>query len=133
MFEYLDDFDRPDKIGMLDDLNDEYGFIWSTMDGTHLRIYQMETSHIFNCAKLLYNHLADAYGLPTVWFKKRYADFAERAREIPDRELYSMLCFIKEIEKRKNLPEKYHKPYMDILANINRATGGKIHLVEATK
>ena len=47
---------------------DKQEFIHIMADGTTLKADEMETSHIFNCIKMWYNHLAVIVGFQDIWF-----------------------------------------------------------------
>jgi len=112
-------------------------FKWVTMERKTLTLQEMETSHIFNSLKMLYNHLAVVYQVPTVWFNKQYSNLFKTIRELISLVNFAnkielsthrmvaeiMILFIIEIEARQNLPEKYQSPYDEIIKNIQDAIG----------
>lgn len=102
-------------------------FRWKTAKGELLTLAEMDTKHIFNAMKMIYNHLAEAYELPTVWFMNQYSDYTVYAEEIPQELALQICLFLNEIEDRGDLPEKYQKPYEDILS-ILKALGFKKYL-----
>jgi len=96
-------------------------FKWKTMKGEILTLDEMKNSHIFNCFKMIYNHIAEKYKLPTVWFMQKYKDYKIKAVTIPKKLMMTMCIFIKEIEERGDLPEKYILPYSCIIDSLMKA------------
>ncbi len=86
-------------------------FKWHTNDGKILSIDEMETRHIFNCLKMHYNHIAELYGLPTIWFTHKYVNKLYAAINVPESLFETILIFAYTIEKRGDLPDKYKHPY----------------------
>lgn len=43
------------------DLNEAKTVVWKTQDGRRLQIGDMETSHLFNTVRMLWNHFAPAH------------------------------------------------------------------------
>jgi hypothetical protein len=93
-------------------------FLWRTMEGEVLTLEQMETKHLFNSMKMCFNHIAEVYGGRPVWFKHSYSDYFERARLEPVTVAGYVVIFMKEIDRRGDLPAKYHAPYADIVSQI---------------
>lgn len=93
-------------------------FRWKTMEGNLLTLAEMKTSHIFNAMKMIFNHLAALHGGNPIWFEKKYIDYKEKAKTQPNYLAALILFFIQEIEQRKNLPDKYKTPYLQILNQI---------------
>lgn len=94
------------------------GFRWRTMEGEVLALDEMETSHVFNAMKMIFNHLAEAWGGRPVWFTKAYGDYQDRAETDPAKLAGLVVFFIQEIERRGNLPDKYVEPYRSIVDQI---------------
>ena len=46
--------------------------MWHTMDGREMRIDEMDTSHIFNSMKMIFNHMADMFQGEPIWYVKKY-------------------------------------------------------------
>lgn len=90
-------------------------FLWRTMKGEVLRLDQMDTKHLFNILKMIYNHLAEQYDLPPIWFTVKYPDYQVRSKLIPRHLAKNMCVFIAEIERRNDLPDKYKAPYERIV------------------
>lgn len=93
---------------------------WNTMDGFTLSVEEMDTGHLFNSLKMLYNHFAREYGLETVWFKQRYYDIAYQVHHLPEVTLQTMLAMGTELVKRKDFPEKYEFPMSVIVQNLTK-------------
>lgn len=94
------------------------GFRWRTMEGEVLTLAEMSTKHIFNSCKMVFNHLAEEYDGEPVWFQHRYGDYQRGARGAPERLVALVVFFIQEIERRKDLPEKYVEPYQAMLRQL---------------
>lgn len=94
------------------------GFRWNTMQGEVLYLHEMETSHIFNSMKMIFNHVAEVYGGETVWFIKKYYNYIEKAKEEPERLVKLVALFCWEIERRGDLPDKYRTPYENIVRQL---------------
>lgn len=113
------------------EIPDRKNFRWNTMDGRVLSLEEMSTKHIFNSMKMIYNHVAEVYGLVPIWYMHKYVDYRVHAKTIPRELMRIMLIFMAEIEQRGNLPTKYEAPYNHILGQlaksfditINRLTG----------
>ena len=94
-------------------------FRWRIQDGRTLTIDEMETGHIFNSMKMIFNHLAEGHGGEPIWFQKKYINYKDWAMT-ETRELAFTVClFCWVIEERDDLPAKYHEPYMRIVNQIN--------------
>lgn len=93
---------------------------WKTQKGEVLTLSQMETSHIFNCMKMMFNHLASTYaGLTPVWFVHRYPGFKKQAEQIPMEIARHVVILVLEIQRRKDLPLRYYDPYKQILVQLS--------------
>ena len=90
-------------------------FVWTTSEGEKLRLREMETSHIFNCMKMEFNHLAKTFNLPTVWFQNKYWDKYYEAEKMTYKTFQTIVIFVYEIERKRDLPEKYIPPYKSIV------------------
>ena len=102
-------------------------FAWHTMDGQVLNLHQMSTSHIFNSMKMIYNHLAETHGYPTIWFQKKYSEYIMLAKSMPYEIVKTFALFLYEIEKRKDLPLKYSEPFNMIKSVIFTDANKKQH------
>lgn len=102
----------------LGDLPIAEGFLWRTMEGETLALSEMETSHVFNCMKMVFNHLAKVWGGRPVWFTKEYGDYTEGAARDPARLAGLVVFFMAEIIRRGDLPEKYVEPFRAIVDQI---------------
>jgi hypothetical protein len=90
-------------------------FRWRTAEGEVYNLSQMKTSHIFNSLKMVYNHVAVAYGKPPIWFVHEYREYHESSATKPEQMLKICLAFVYTIEHRGDLPFKYVEPYSHIL------------------
>jgi len=98
-------------------------FQWQTKDGGILTLDQMSTRHIFNCMKMLYNHLAMTIGLEGVWFKQKYDDQLMHAIVSPSKVMNTIVIFVHEIEVRGDLPFFYKEPYEQIVVALCKTYG----------
>mgnify|MGYP003963164499 CR=1 FL=1 len=108
---------------------DEYkeDFSWRTQDGDILLLEEMDTKHVFNSMKMIYNHLASRYNKETVWFTKFYTDYAY---DFDSFDMALTICiFYEEIEKRGNLPMKYAQPYYKIVSALKTWSGNNEFLL----
>ena len=71
------------------------GYIWNDIP-----LVDMESSHLFNTLKMLYNHLARLAGLPEVWFSKEYDYFYNLWLDNPQEMIAVMKVMIEEMEIR---------------------------------
>lgn len=109
------------------------GFRWRTAEGEVLTLQEMDTKHIFNSMKMCFNHLAEQFGGRPVWFNRQYGDYQRMAEEMPDLLAAITVFFVEEIERRKDLPEKYKHPYQQIVAQIKGnllGSGMRLRLLE---
>lgn len=93
-------------------------FRWQCMDGRILTLDEMETKHIFNSMKMIFNHLAEAHGGEPVWFERHYEVYEEMCERFPQAQAEIIMLFLIEIERRGDLPEFYHEPYRQIKEQI---------------
>jgi len=84
---------------------------WRTMDGQILTPSEMATSHLFNSVKMIYNHLAEEFDRPTIWFTKKHVQYQAAAQLNPRALAETLRNLIIELERRNDLPPKYHGPY----------------------
>ena len=82
---------------------DVYDYMWKSKDKGFIHLDNMDTNHIFNCLKMLYNHIANMIGAPRVMFTKEYEDLYKNWLESPDVIIDYMKAFIITIEKRQDL------------------------------
>lgn len=66
-------------------------------------IKEMATSHLFNCLKMMYNHLAMIVGVPRIMFSKEHPQLYEYWKKDPKSMIKWMKIFIVEIDDRKDL------------------------------
>lgn len=96
--------------------------LWTCQDGRVMRIGDMETRHLFNSMKMIFNHLASMWGGEPVWFTKQYGDYDRAAVSAPQRLALQVVQFCALIEKRGDLPVRYHKPYAQIRVQMKSKT-----------
>jgi hypothetical protein len=90
-------------------------FIWTTHDNEHLTLSQMNTIHIFNAMKMVYNNiLSEHMSVNEVWYNRSWHLDEDNYLQY----LLSMVVFCEEIERRGNLPEKYIEPYYCIMLEL---------------
>lgn len=75
---------------------------WQTAAGELIALADMETSHLWNTTKMLYNHLAECYFLPTIGSSKGYTDFEQIANEDPERLVRAIYALATELKKRSD-------------------------------
>lgn len=117
-------WDQDDEDGLTDADAD-----WITTEGQRLVIGEMDTKHLFNSMKMLFNHLAESWGGRPVWFQKRYPDTFRIARKQP-KLLAEFVCrAVVAIDARGDLPERYRQPYAEIVGQLDaiRSTITRIH------
>lgn len=93
-------------------------FRWKCMDGRIMTLEEMDTKHMFNSMKMIFNHLAEAHGGEPVWFERHYAVYEEMCERFPQAQAEIVMLFLVEIERRGDLPEFYHEPYKLIKEQI---------------
>lgn len=93
-------------------------FKWRTQDGRVLWLHEMKTSHIFNSMKMLFNHIAEAYGATPIWYQHSYEGFKKSAKNRPKDLARVVAVFCYEIERRGDLDQKYWEPYRLIMEQI---------------
>lgn len=95
--------------------------LWRTMQGEILETNQMETSHLFNSVKMMYNHLAELVGFPTFWFTKEYRDIYKECKKNPRKHIRVLKELIIELEKRDDIEDRHVEVYSQIRLTL---TGG---------
>ena len=93
-------------------------FLWVTSYGATLKVDEMDTKHVFNCMKMMYNHLAAANNLPTFWFNHVYREYEYLAKHRPKKLIEHLLLFVYIIEERGDLPDRYREPYESIITTL---------------
>ena len=87
---------------------------WKTAGGERIHVSEMETSHVYNTMKMLYNHLAYGTGLETFSFNKRYWDRNKISSKRKRKHLRKAAAFSVIIERRGDLPYEYEKTFHEI-------------------
>jgi hypothetical protein len=93
-------------------------FRWKTMTGQVLSLDEMETSHIYQSMKMIFNHLAEAWGGDPVNFTRHHRVYQKVCREKPVAHAELVVMFLKEIDRRGDLPEKYWSDFEAIKCQI---------------
>ena len=93
-------------------------FRWRTQDGRLLYLHEMDTKHIFNSMKMIFNHIAEAYGATPIWYQHSYSGYKQAAKDRPKDLARTVVLFCCEIERRGDLPIKYLPPYAQIMKQI---------------
>jgi len=91
------------------------------MQGEILDTSQMDTSHLFNSVKMMYNHLAELVGFPTFWFTKQYKVIYKLCEEDPQKHINVLKGLVIELEKREDMEDRYIEVYSHIKLTL---TGG---------
>jgi hypothetical protein len=94
------------------------GFRWGCQNGRVLQIHEMETTHLFNTMKMIFNHLTEAFGnCEPVWPTRVYEGFLEICREQgkPPKTLAKTVLYLQyHLERRNNLPLHLQRPFQQI-------------------
>ena len=99
--------------------HEEKGLFWRTMEGYILHTSQMETSHLFNSVKMIYNHMAQLIGFPTFWFNKEYEKWNKVWIKEPEQTLEYLKIMIEELETRTDWDENQKSTYMKIRLTLS--------------
>jgi hypothetical protein len=92
--------------------------IWTTNEGERIPVYKMETSHLFNAMKMMFNHLAAEHGGQPVWFQKRYEGAQAMARAIPGTVAWWVVVMLAELGRRDDIPARYLSPLQEIREQV---------------
>lgn len=87
---------------------------WQTADGRVMRIVDMDTKHLFNSMKMLFNHLAQLWGGRPVWFERKYGEAFDLARNEPESIARTILYMDGILAMRTDLPERYSEPLSEM-------------------
>lgn len=104
----------------------ERDLLWTTMEGETLSIRDMDTKHCFNSMKMLFNHIAEMWGGQPVWFQQKYPDTSAAAVSAPKHLAMYVCAFIREIDRRGDLPLKYREPYALIKRQVEGPKQGEL-------
>tara|TARA_R100000742_G_C4256720_1_gene74586 strand:+ start:444 stop:875 length:432 start_codon:yes stop_codon:yes gene_type:complete len=102
---------------------DKNEFKHVTADGTVLQAEDMETSHLFNCIKMWYNHLAVLVGFQDIWFRKKKAHVFHTWETDPQKGIEILKWYMMEFEKRADVENNYLEKYC-LMRNF---LTGKVH------
>ena len=95
------------------------GLMWQTMEGEVLHSSQMETSHLFNSVKMIYNHLAELIGFPTFWFNNRYSTYTDLWMNEPKSTMETLKTLVIELEDRTDWNENQKNTYNKIKLTLS--------------
>lgn len=112
------DFERGVKNRPIDRRTSIEDLIWTTAEGQAIRLGDMNTGHLFNSMKMLFNHLASVHGGQPVWFTHVYSDTTVGALTAPKHFAKYVLAMLRIIEKRTDLPAHYAAPLAIIRAQV---------------
>tara|TARA_R110000824_G_scaffold109467_1_gene257039 strand:- start:2435 stop:2866 length:432 start_codon:yes stop_codon:yes gene_type:complete len=98
-------------------------FIHVTAEGTILQADEMETSHVFNCIKMWYNHLAVLVGFQEIWFRKKKAHIFHTWQTDPQKGMDILKGYMLEFESRDNIEDRHLEKY----CLIRNFLTGKVH------
>lgn len=77
-------------------MNDiEEGFRWQTMDGQLLTVQEMETEHIYNCLRMIFNH-----SIPEPYNDMGFKYYPAIKYWPTERRRQCVMIFIKELSQR---------------------------------
>ena len=102
---------------------DKQEFIHIMADGTTLKADEMETSHIFNCIKMWYNHLAVIVGFQDIWFGKKKAHIFHTWETDPQKGIEILKRYMIEFETRDDIQDRHLEKYC-LMRNF---LTGKVH------
>jgi hypothetical protein len=118
------DFENiPIKVFLIDkDLQERIkvwakGFAWTTVEGKKIPLKQMETKHLFNSMKMIYNHVALNYNRKVIGSFKFQPGKAKSIAKNPAPFIKTCLIFINELEHR-NIPYFFRRDYKQILRQV---------------
>ena len=94
-----------------------------TGDGTQLGISEMETTHVFNCVKMWYNHLAVILGFQEFWFRKKKAHIFHTWETDPQKGINILKKYMLEFEKRDDMESKH----LEIYCLMRNFLTGEVH------
>jgi len=100
-------------------------FIWRTQDGQRLTLSEMETSHVFNCFKMAFNHVAVHYGGTPIRFTKEWPSYHKIAKEDPKQLAWLVWIFHTVLEKRTDMVFADKWAYNRIMDQIYKNKGFK--------
>jgi len=102
-----------DSIGLI-----KKQFTWRTEKGEILTLPQMKTSHIFNCFKMAFNHVAVHYKGTPIRFTKQWPDYHKKAKKNPKQLAWLTWVFHTVLETRKDMSLSDRLAYNQIMDQI---------------
>ena len=91
---------------------------WTTAEGDEILITDMETSHLFNAMKMVFNHLASMWGGEPVRFNHKYSDYTTKSISARDMLARQVVQMTMELERRSDLPRWPDPLYENIKKQI---------------
>ena len=116
------------QIEKFDESNNN-GMMWRTMQGELIHTSHMETSHLFNSVKMIYNHMADIIGFPTFWLGNKYTEINKKWLDNPQKEMDILKKLILELETRTDWNERQKSIYNKIRLTLT----GEFHKIVFNK
>jgi len=112
------------------EIEEKNGFYWVTMEKDIVHSSQMNTSHLFNSTKMIYNHMADLIGFPTFWFSKKYEEHTKKWLSNPQNQLDTLKKLVKELETRTDWDERqksiYNKIRLTLTGEFHKSVFNKL-------
>lgn len=108
-------------IQFLEDAENEISTLtWKTQKGKIVPVWEMDTDHVYNSLKMLYNHLATGCGMATVKpFQNMYFE-ANSLKPTNRKDMVKRaMAFLLVIDKRGDLPYENDEGYDIIKTNLN--------------
>jgi hypothetical protein len=103
---------------------------WRQANGKEINIRDMDTVHLFNSLKMVYNHFAEVYDLPTYMFGNEYEYYKAMVMDDPFGMLKVIEVLNSELYGRRDLPKKYEFIYNSIKGTL---TSGSIRVLVVQK
>ena len=100
-------------------IKNKKGLVWRTMQNELIHTSQMETSHLFNSVKMMYNHMAELIGFPTFWFNKKYGAWTDRWINKPEESLNALKTLVLELEDRTDWDSNQKDTYLRIRQTLS--------------
>ena len=95
------------------------GIRWRTMENKIIHSSEMETSHLFNSVKMIYNHLAELIGFPTFWYTKKYEGYVQKWIQQPEQTMETLKSLIIELEDRTDWDSNQKDTYLRIRQTLS--------------
>ncbi len=102
---------------------DDYKFEHITMNGVVLKNKDIKTSHLFNCIKMWYNHLAFLVGFPEFAFNKKYSKCFKMWEDKTQDSIDILMSYMVEFEQRQDRSSFEN----DVYWKIKNLLTGRVH------